>query len=148
MSCSLDVNILIYASDKGSEYFTAASDFLETLAEGNEPVYIPWITVMSYLRIATHPRIFSAPLSAEEAEANMGAFLSLSIVRPINELDNFWSVYKEITSDKPIRANLVPDAHLAAVLKQHGIRTLYTHDKDFRRFPFLEVIDPLVPKGS
>jgi predicted nucleic acid-binding protein len=42
-----------------------------------------------------------------------------------------------------VRGNLVPDAHLAALLKQHGVRTLYTRDGDFRKFPFLDVRDPL-----
>jgi predicted nucleic acid-binding protein len=48
-----------------------------------------------------------------------------------------------VVSAWPARGNQVPDAHLAAILKQHGIRTLYTHDRDFRRFDFLRVIDPL-----
>jgi hypothetical protein len=41
-----------------------------------------------------------------------------------------------------VRGNLVPDAHLAALLKQHGIRRLYTNDADFRKFPFLDVRSP------
>ena len=41
------------------------------------------------------------------------------------------------------RGNLVPDTHLAALLRQHGVATLYTRDRDFRRFDFLSVIDPL-----
>jgi predicted nucleic acid-binding protein len=43
-----------------------------------------------------------------------------------------------------VRGNLVPDAHLAALLRQHGVRRLYTADTDFHRFPFLEVSDPFV----
>ena len=44
-----------------------------------------------------------------------------------------------------LRGNLVPDAHLASLLRQHGVRTLYTVDRDFRRFPFLDVRDPFAP---
>ena len=62
----------------------------------------------------------------------------------VSETEGFWQTYVEITTGMPVRANFVPDAHFAAILKQHGIRTLYTHDRDFRRFPFLRVIDPLV----
>jgi hypothetical protein len=47
-----------------------------------------------------------------------------------------------------VRGNLVPDAHLAALLRQHGISRLYTHDRDFRKFDFLEVIDPITPMGA
>jgi len=39
--------------------------------------------------------------------------------------------------------NLVPDAHLAALLRHHGVKRLYTHDRDFLKFPFLDVRDPL-----
>jgi len=42
----------------------------------------------------------------------------------------------------PVRGNLVPDAHLAALLRQHGVRTLYTREADFRKFAFLEIRDP------
>jgi len=48
----------------------------------------------------------------------------------------------EVAGSFPVRGNLVPDAHLAALLKQHGVRTLYTRDADFRKFPFLDVRDP------
>jgi len=41
-----------------------------------------------------------------------------------------------------VRGNHVPDAHLATILRQNGVRTIYTADADFRKFPFLEVVDP------
>lgn len=43
----------------------------------------------------------------------------------------------------PVRGNTVPDAHLAAILRQNGVTRLYTTDRDFRRFVFLRVIDPI-----
>ena len=42
-----------------------------------------------------------------------------------------------------VRGNLVPDSHLAALLKQHDVRTIYTNDSDFRQFTFLDVRNPL-----
>ena len=42
----------------------------------------------------------------------------------------------------PVRGNLVPNTHVAAILLQHGVRTLYTSDRDFRKFPSLDVRDP------
>jgi hypothetical protein len=52
-------------------------------------------------------------------------------------------VYLECTRRLPVRGNAVPDAHLAAILKQNGVTRLYTADRDFRRFDFLRVIDPI-----
>ena len=142
MSCSLDVNILLYASDTAGRHHGAASDFLDKITHDGEAVYLAWMTVMSYLRIATHPRIFSSPLSPKEAEENINSLIALPSVHCIAEGERFWKTYLEITSTIPVRANLVPDAHLAAILKLYGIRTIFTHDKDFRRFPFLRVVDP------
>jgi uncharacterized protein len=97
---------------------------------------------MSYLRIATHPRIFSAPLAPEEAIGNVSALISLPHVRAISELDGFMEAYRHVAGGIPVRGNLVPDAHLAAILFQHGVRTLYSRDRDFRKFQSLDVRDP------
>jgi uncharacterized protein len=63
-------------------------------------------------------------------------------VRAVSELDGFLEAYKDVTGDTPVRGNLVPDAHIATILYQHGIRTLYSNDRDFRRFPSIELRDP------
>jgi uncharacterized protein len=97
---------------------------------------------MSYLRIATHPRIFSSPLSPDEALGNVSALLGLSHVRAVSELAGFVDAYKHVAGETPVRGNLVPDVHVAAILFQHGVRTLYTNDRDFRKFQSLDVRDP------
>jgi uncharacterized protein len=58
------------------------------------------------------------------------------------EETGFLKVYREVTGSLPVRGKLVPDAHLVALLRQHGARTLYTRDGDFRKFPFVDVRDP------
>ncbi len=74
---------------------------------------------------------------------NVDALLSRPHVRLLGEQDGFWSLYRDIADTVQPRGNLVPDTHLATLLHQHGITTLYTRDRDFRRFDFLTVIDPL-----
>ena len=69
--------------------------------------------------------------------------MALAHCRVIGEQAGFWGLYRELTGDVPTRGNLVPHAHLAAVLRQNGIGTPYTDDRDFREFAFLEVRDPL-----
>ena len=98
---------------------------------------------MSYLRIATHPSIFAEPLSPSEAFGNVAALLGLRQVRALAEQEGFLDVYRDVAGSFPVRGDLVPDAHLAAILRQHGVRTLYTRDADFRKFDFLEIRDPL-----
>ena len=86
--------------------------------------------------------IFANPLQPEEAAHNTEALLRLPHVRTLAEEDGFWDLYREVTTKMPIRGNDVPDAHLATLLRQHGVATLYTNDRDFRRFDFLNVRDP------
>jgi toxin-antitoxin system PIN domain toxin len=143
MSYSLDVNLLLYASDRSNERHAAARKFLDSCAEGPELLCLAWPTVMAYLRIATHPSIFAAPLSPSDALDNVNALLAMPHVRAVSELDGFADAYKRVTDGLVVRGNLVPDAHLAAILFQHGIRTLYSSDRDFRKFATLDVRDPL-----
>ena len=142
MSYALDVNILLYASDSGGPDHQIAREFLEECIAGPEILYLGWPTIMGYLRMATHPRIFARPLEPGEAESNIDSLLQLPHVRVLAESEGFWDVYRSVTTNVPTRANLVPDTHLAALLLQNGVTTLYTRDRDFRRFDFLTVIDP------
>jgi toxin-antitoxin system PIN domain toxin len=116
--------------------------FLESCAAGPEILCLAWPTLMSYLRIATHPRIFSAPLSPADALGNVSALLALPHVRAVSELDGFVDAYKHVAGDIQVRGNLVPDVHVAAILFQHGVRTLYSNDRDFRKFQSLDLRDP------
>jgi uncharacterized protein len=143
MSFAFDVNILLYASDSSSPHYERARSFIESCIAQKEVFAVGWPTVMSYLRIATHPAVFHQPLSPDEAMANIETLLHLPHARFLSEEEGFWGIYRAISSELPVRGNLVPDAHLAALLRYHGVKTLYTHDRDFLKFPFLDVRDPL-----
>jgi len=144
VSFALDTNILLYASDSGSPHHKRSRSFLEECMRQDELFCLGWPTVMGYLRIATHPSVFGHPLTPDEAMANIGNLLSLPQTRFLSEEEGFWDIYREMTSEVPTRGNLVPDAHLSAILRQHGVKKLYTHDRDFLKFSFLDVRDPLV----
>lgn len=144
MSYSIDVNILLYASDETAPAHVRSVEFLNRCAASPEILYLAWTCLMSYLRIGTHQAIFTQPLTPAEAMANVSALISLPQVRTIGEQEGFWNCYQDITRGLVVRGNLVPDAHFAALLFQNGITTLYTHDADFRRFEFLSVRNPLL----
>lgn len=142
MSYSLDVNVLLYGSDQSSERHVAARRFLDSCATSPEILCLTWPTLMSYIRISTHPRIFSTPLSPDEALGNVSALLALPQVRAVSELEGFMEAYKHVSGETVVRGNLVPDAHIASILFQHGVRTIYSNDRDFRKFPALDVRNP------
>ena len=142
MSFALDVNILLYASDSSSPLQPQAAGFLERCVRDREVFCLAWPTLSSYLRIATHPSVFARPLSHDDAARNVEALLRAPHVRVLAEEEGFWEIYREVSGEVPTRGNLVPDAHLAALLRQHGVRTLWTADRDFLKFGFLDVRDP------
>lgn len=145
MSAAIDVNLLLYASDADSPFHARAKQFLAESVARRDLIYLAWTTVMSYLRIATHPAIFAKPLSPVEAMGNIDALVALPQVKLLAEDAGFWAIYRETADAVHARGNIVPDTHLAALLRQHGVRRLYTTDRDFRRFDFLEATDPLRP---
>ena len=142
MSYSLDVNVLLYASDRSSPRHEAARRFLESCAARPEILCLTWPTLMAYLRIATHAGIFAAALTPEDALANVNALLALPHVRAVTEQDRFMDAYQHVTAGIVVRGNLVPDAHIAAILFQNGVRKIYSNDRDFRKFDVLDVLDP------
>ena len=144
MSYSIDVNILLYSSDTSSKFHERALEFMKSCAKSSEPLFLGYLTLLSYLRMATHPRIFTDPLTPGDALKNVERLSGLPQVRLISERDGFLDLYEETTREHTVRANLVPDAHLATLLRQHGVSTLYTNNEDdFARFGFLDVRNPL-----
>ena len=97
---------------------------------------------MSYLRIATHPAIFEKPLRPADALTNIERLLALAHVQTVGEHDRFWVSYLRVAREADARGNLVPDAHLVALMVENGVRTIWTHDRDFRRFDGIQTRDP------
>ena len=142
MSFTLDANILLYASDVTSEYHSRSRAALEHVAGGDELVYLFWPTVMAYLRIATHPAVFETPLSPTEAIANVDQLLGLPQVQTAGEREQFWPAYGRVAAEADARGNIVSDAHVVALMAENGVRTIWTRDRDYRRFSGIVVHDP------
>lgn len=144
MSETVDVNVLVYATDRGSPYHEKAKAVVERFLAGPELLYLLWPVVFGYLRIVTHPRLLDSPLSPHVAADNIEQFIAQPHVRQVGELDDFWAVYRRTADAVKPRGNLVPDTHLVALMRQHGISTIWSHDRDFRKFEGITVRDPLV----
>jgi toxin-antitoxin system PIN domain toxin len=141
VSRTVDANVLLYASDATSPYHAAARAALEQLAAGPELVTLFWPTVMAYLRLATHPSVFASPLPLEVAVANIEQLLARPHVRTAGEGPAFWARFLEVADDALPTGNLVPDAHLATLMLEHGVAAIVTRDRDFRRFPHVRSED-------
>lgn len=142
MSYSVDANVLVYASDESSPFHERANAFLKRCSADPEPFCLGWPTIMAYVRLVTHPRIFGHPLTPSRAARNVESLLGLPQVMVLSEKDGFWDRYRRLTEPLTARGNLVPDAHLTALLLQHDVRVLYTRDSDFKKLGDIEVRDP------
>jgi toxin-antitoxin system PIN domain toxin len=127
MSAAVDVNVLLYASDESSRHHQRARSLLAELAAGPTLLSLFWPVVMGYLRMATHPSVFDRPLAFNDAAAN------INMLRSRPEL---------VATEVPSRGNQVPDAHLVAPMHQHGVHTIWSHDRDFRKYTGIQVNDP------
>jgi toxin-antitoxin system PIN domain toxin len=142
MSDTFDVNVLVYATHRASPFHEAAKKLVERFLAGPDLVYLLWPVALGYLRIVTHPALLEAPLSPSVAANNIGRLVARPHVRPVGEIDGFWPAYRRVADAVNPRGNLVPDAHLVALMRQHGISTVWTHDRDFRKFDGITVRDP------
>ena len=141
MSSTVDTNVLVYASNADDPRHEPALGLVRRLAAGPELVYLFWPVLLGYLRIVTHAAILPTPLAPSIAIANVEALLDRPHVRAPGELDGFWPIFRSVADDRP-RGNDVPDAHLVALMRQHGVRVIHSHDRDFRRFDGIDVRDP------
>lgn len=143
MSVTVDANVLVYASNEADPAHAPARALVEQLAAGPTLVYLFWPTIMGYLRIVTHPAILPRPLTFAQARGNVTALLERAHVRTPGEADGFWDLYVA-TAREQARGNDIPDAHLATLMRQHGVGTIYTRDRDFRRYRDIDARDPFV----
>ncbi len=145
MSAAIDVNPLLYASDTSNPFHDAARAFVERVATGRQLVYVFWPTAMAYLRMATHPSIFAHPLPSREAVANLTALLGLAQVQSPGEDVGFWATFGAVADEVSPRGNLVPDAHVVALMRANGVDGIWTHDRDYLKFDGIKVLDPFTP---
>jgi len=142
MSQTLDTNVLLYASNDGAPEQERALALLRHLVAGPDLVVLLWPALIGYLRIATHPAVFARPLSHADAVANLDQLMSHPHMRVAGEHERFWSIYQQVTTETPARANGVPDAHLVALMLEHGISTIWSRDRDFLKYPMIQAEDP------
>jgi uncharacterized protein len=132
---AVDTNILVYAEIISSSHHRTARRLLTDLAEGSVPWAIPWPCVYEFLRVITHPRVFSPPVPLGVALHDLDQILSSSTLVLLSETERHSEVMSALVRDAAVTGNLIHDAHIAALCVEHGISELVTGDRDFSRFP-------------
>jgi hypothetical protein len=141
---AVDTNLLVYAHRRDSDWHTEAAAILAELANGSALWALPWPCVHEFLAIVTHPRVFEPPSTPSQAVAQVSAWLESPSVVLLSESEGYWAVLNELVLDGRVAGPAVHDARVAALCALHGVRQLWTADRDFSRFPALRVLNPLV----
>jgi len=140
---AIDTNVLVYSEIVSSSQHRAARLLLTELAEGSAPWAIPWPCVYEFLRVITHPRVFSPPVPMEVALHDLEQILASPSLILLAETDRHAEILTQVVRESGVTGNLVHDAHIAVLCIELVVRELLTGDRDFIRFP-LNVVNPFV----
>lgn len=138
-----DINILIHAHNAGSPRHEAAKAWWDSALCGTEGIGLAWVTILGFVRIATHRGILLNPMAPSDACGRIEEWLTLPHVHIPAPAEGHFSRLREHLDGLGTGGNLVTDAHLATLAIERGY-TLYSTDADFARFPGLKWVNPLI----
>lgn len=138
----VDANILLYAEDSLSEHHESARSWWDAQLSASAPVCLCWPVVTAFIRIATNTRLHQRPLTLREAVDRVQSWFNQPCVRMIQPTEQHWDIFQRMLHDGNATANLVSDAHLAALAVEYNCELCST-DSDFARFPRLNWRNPV-----
>ena len=141
---AVDTNILVYAHREESEWHAAADAAVADLAESPRDWAIPWPCLHEFLGIVTHPRIFKTPTPVDAAMRQIEAWLESPSLVLLSENDQYVDSLRDLVLATRTTGPRIHDARVAALCLSHGIRELWTADRDFSAFRPIRVRNPLI----
>jgi uncharacterized protein len=138
----VDANLLVYSHVETFPQHEPARQWLDGRLNGRERVGLPWTSLLAFVRLISNPRIFESPRSIQQAWNQVQAWLNLPTVWVPQPTPEHPAILGSLIGGVPLRSNLVPDAHLAAIAIEHGL-LLCSTDGDFARFPTVRWQNPL-----
>jgi toxin-antitoxin system PIN domain toxin len=145
---AIDTNLLVYAHRQDSPFHTAAYSCVANLAEGPASWAIPWPCLHEFLAIVTHPRIYAPPTPLANALDQVDAWQESPTLVLLTEAPTHWPTLRALLAAGRVTGPLVHDARIAGLCRDHGVRELWSADRDFSRFAGLAVVNPLARDGA
>jgi len=140
----LDTNVLVYAADRGCPEYAACRGLVERARAEPMPWYLTWSVIYEFLRVTTHRAVWDEPWSLDGAWRFVTALLAAPGCDVLVPTERHAVLAERTFEEVPgLAGNILHDAHTAVLMREHGIRRIYTRDTDFHRFAFLDVLDPL-----
>jgi toxin-antitoxin system PIN domain toxin len=140
---AVDTNILVYAHREDSPFHSAAFHCVAELASGPAIWAIPWPCLHEFLAIVTHTRIYTPPTPLARALDQVDAWHEAPTLTLLAESTMYWPALRALLTAGRVAGPRVHDARIAALCREHGVRELWSADRDFSRFAGLAVVNPL-----
>ncbi len=141
---AVDTNLLVYAHRRDSEWHAGAADAVRGLAEARDAWAIPWPCIHEFLAVVTHPRIYDPPSEMAAALDQVAAWLESPSLMLLQEGPGYEHHLADMLVTSRVRGARVHDARVAALCLYHGVRELWSADRDFSRFSGPAVKNPLL----
>jgi toxin-antitoxin system PIN domain toxin len=139
----VDTNVLIHAVNVDSPRHGPARELVESLRRSTTPWALTWSILYEFWRVSTHPRVFRSPLRRDLVRAFVAALTASRALQLLAETDRHLDFFEQVLSELPDpAANLAHDAHVVALMREHGVQDIYSSDADFHRFAGIRVHDP------
>ena len=141
---AVDTNILVYAHREDSPWHDRALACVTGLANSGAPWAITWASLHEFLAIVTHPRIYNPPTPLAVALAALEAWQASPSLRLLGEGQGYFETLAQQATAGRIQGSKIHDARIASICLHHGIKTLWSADRDLASFPALRCENPLV----
>jgi len=139
---AVDTNVLVHAHREECANHKVSLAALRHLAVGVVPWGLPVFAVGEFVRVVTHPRLFSPPSTIRDAFRSVRGLLECPSCRVLSPGRHFASHFESMCDEGGMTGNMVFDAQIAAVCIEHGATDILTFDRDFRRIPGIRIVKP------
>ncbi|MGH3635919.1 type II toxin-antitoxin system VapC family toxin [Mycobacterium sp.] len=129
----VDANVLLYAVNTASEHHDSSLQWLDGALSGADSVGFAWVPLLAFIRLSTKEGLFPAPLRVDDAVSRVADWLGAPTAIPVSPTARHAATLSGMLAQVGTGANLVNDAHLAALAVEHRA-AIVSYDSDFGRF--------------
>jgi hypothetical protein len=140
----IDTNVLLYGANSDAAEHARAREFLAEIGTSSDSWYVTDGILYEFLRVSTHAKVFPSPLTWREALDFLRPFIDADNVHILHVEESHWTLLGKVLAELTHPSgNLFFDIRTVVVMREHGVRRIYTTDTDFLQFGGIEVVNPL-----
>ena len=141
---ALDTNILVHAHRGDASLHGKAKEVVKTLAESPAPWAVCYHSLIEFYAVATRTNLWREPSTPEQAAAQIEAWRESPSLRILLDSEDSLDGVIKLSVAGKVSGPMIHDARIAACCQSHGVRELWTVDRDFSRFAGFKTRNPLL----